>query len=80
MAYDYQALRGKIRGKFATQAEFAQALGMDPASLSLKLNNRRDWTRTEIERACDLLGIPLEEAGPYFFAPLVGKTQQTPAE
>lgn len=76
MAYNYKELRGKIRGKFGTQEAFAQALDMDPASLSKKLNNKSDWTRAEIDRACTLLGIPLEEAVLYFFTPLVEKSQQ----
>ena len=76
MAYEYKELRGKIRGKFGTQEAFAQALGVNPASLSAKLNNKSDWSRMEIDRACALLGISLEEASRYFFTPLVEKTQQ----
>ena len=68
MAYNYKELRGKIRGKFGTQEAFAKAMGMNSASLSLKLNNKSDWTRVEIERACTLLGIPLEDAVLYFFS------------
>lgn len=77
MLYDYDKLRGAIREKFGRQGDFARAMGMHPATLSLKLNNHRDWTRAEIERACDLLGIPREDAGVYFFTLKVVKTQQT---
>lgn len=65
--YDYSKLCGKIREKFGKQYNFASAMGMHPSTLSLKLNNHRDWTREEIVRACELLGIDLEDAGSYFF-------------
>lgn len=77
MAYCYKKLLGKIREKFGKQDVFATALGISPSSLSLKLNNKTDWKRVEIERACKLLDIPLEEASLYFFVPLVEKTQQS---
>lgn len=63
----YAKLRGRIREKFATQEAFAQAMGMNPASLSGKLNGRTEWSRAEIEKACSLLDIPLAEAHLYFF-------------
>ena len=66
---DYSELRGKIRAKFKRQGDFAKALGMDASSLSKKLNNRTQWTRPEIEKACELLGIPLADAHLYFFCP-----------
>jgi transcriptional regulator with XRE-family HTH domain len=67
MAYDYSKLRGKIREVYNQQDEFARAMGKSPATLSKKLNNQVDWSRVEIDRACELLGIPLEEVPLYFF-------------
>jgi hypothetical protein len=66
--YNYSKLDGKIREKFGTQAVFAKAMKKSPSTISQKLNNQRDWTRAEIVLACELLGIPLEEAVSYFFA------------
>ena len=63
----YAKLRGRIREKFGKQEYFAEAMGMDPSSLSKKLNNKTEWTRIEIEKACVLLEIPLAEAHLYFF-------------
>lgn len=63
----YARLKGKIKEKFGTQESFAEAMGMDKATLSAKLNNKVDWKREEIEKACILLGIPLEEVHLYFF-------------
>ena len=63
----YPKLRGDIREKFATQAAFAEAMGMDSSTLSAKLNGRTEWTRAEISKACGLLDIPFEELHSYFF-------------
>jgi hypothetical protein len=67
MAYDYAKLRGRIREVYGTQEAFACAMKMSPATLSQKLNNRVDWSREEMDRACELLCIPLEEVPLYFF-------------
>lgn len=63
----YAKLRGKIREFFGTNKAFAEAMGMDCSSLSFKLNNKAPWKREEIERACILLHIPIEEVHLYFF-------------
>lgn len=64
----YPKLRGRIREKFCTQESFASKMGMSPATLSIKLRGKTDWTRAEIELACELLEIPITEAHSYFFA------------
>lgn len=66
---DYSKIRGAIREKYGTQQAFAPALGMSEASLSAKLNGRTEWQTDEIVKACELLGIPLEQAHEYFFCP-----------
>lgn len=63
----YAKLRGRIVEKFRTQSAFAEAMGMNVATLNGKLNNRSQWTADEIAKACDLLDIPLSEAHLYFF-------------
>lgn len=63
----YAMLRGKIREVFKTETAFAIAMGMNPATLSSKLNNTTPWKREEIEKACELLGIPIENVHLYFF-------------
>lgn len=65
----YSKLRGKIREVFGTQDAFSAYMGMNAATLSQKLNGKLDWTRTEIEKACPALGIPLAEMHIYFFCP-----------
>lgn len=65
----YSKLRGKIREVFGTQKAFAEAMEMDVATLSAKLNGRSEWSRCEMEKACILLAIPMGEMHLYFFCP-----------
>lgn len=69
MEYDFDKLRGRIREKLGNEAKFAEKIGISPASLSSKFNNKSDFTATEISRATDydVLNIQMEEIGVYFF-------------
>lgn len=71
----YAKLKGKIKEVFGTIKVFADEMGKDVSSISAKLNNKTPWKREEIELACKLLGIPIEEVHLYFFTQKVGKTQ-----
>lgn len=71
----YAKLRGRIIEYFGRNGDFANALEIDPSSLSAKLSNKSPWKREEIEKACELLEIPIEEVYLYFFSQKVGKTQ-----
>lgn len=64
---DYSKLRGRIIEVFKTNQAFADALKIDNSSLSAKLNNKSTWKREQIEKACMLLEIPIEEVHAYFF-------------
>lgn len=68
MDYDYSKLCGKIREVYGTQAKFAEAMGMGKASLSLKLNNKSEWSQAEMTTAMELLHIPRQSVRTYFFA------------
>ena len=72
----YAKLRGKIKEVFSVNEAFAKAMDFDLSTLSAKLNNKSPWKREEIEKACILLGIPIEEVYIYFFTQKVGKSQQ----
>lgn len=65
--FDYSKLRGKIKEVFGTEGNFAKAMVLSSTALSQKLNNIVPFTQLEINRACDLLGIPLEFIPVYFF-------------
>ena len=60
-------LREEIGKKFRSTEEFAKAMGMNRSTLSFKLNSKTGWKQAEIEKACKLLDISMEEVGEYFF-------------
>lgn len=70
MQWNYAKLRGKIKEIFSTQDAFAEALGIGRVSLSQRLNNVLEFTQEEIFRACELLGISVDDIPDYFFCPL----------
>ena len=63
----YGRLKERIREKFKTQQLFAQTLGVNLATLNLKLNGKTSWTSNEIEKVCILLDISTNEIIDYFF-------------
>lgn len=60
-------LREQIKVVFGTQKAFADAMGMNVATLSGKLNSKTTWTLAEIDKVCDILKIPTSEIQEYFF-------------
>lgn len=60
-------LREQIKTVFGTQKAFADAMGMNVATLNSKLNGKAEWTLAEIEKACKLLSISTDEIKDYFF-------------
>ena len=67
MEYDYSVLRGKIRDLYGSEKAFASAIGMASATLSMKLNNRREFTQGEIRKIMDALHEDRAMASRYFF-------------
>lgn len=65
--FDYSKLEGKITEVYKTNYKFAEALGVSKASLSAKLNNKVDFTQSEIQKSIILLKIPEDEVSLYFF-------------
>lgn len=65
--YDYRKLKGKIKEVYDIQSEFAKALDISDTSLTNKLNSSTYFYQTEIDLACELLDIPVNEIGVYFF-------------
>ena len=68
----YSKLKGKIKEVFGTNQAFADAMGKDVSTISAKLNNKSTWKREDIENACELLHIPIEEVHIYFFVQKLG--------
>ena len=60
-------LKEKIKEVYGTQKPFADAMGMNVATLNAKLNGKATWTLEEIDKAISLLGILGSEIKEYFF-------------
>lgn len=65
--YDYSELLGDIKRVFGAQTAFAKAMGMAESTLSLKLNNKAEWSQDEMMLAVDLLQAEVSKVRPYFF-------------
>lgn len=68
MGRDYEVLKRKILGKYGNLMSFAEAIGVTPSTLSLKLSGQSDWKRAEIALAIQLLELTLEEVESIFFS------------
>lgn len=76
MSFNYSKLRGRIKEKYVTQENFAQKMGVSRTTLSQKLNNINEFTQQEINKAVELLDLPVEEIPIYFFVIEVQKSEQ----
>ena len=66
--FDYSKLYGKIREVFGTQEAFAEAMGMSRTAINSRLKQGVEWKSPEIVKACELLGVSLDESHLYFFS------------
>ena len=66
--FNYSKLIGRIKEYRFTHERLAEAININKSSLSAKFNNRSNFTQPEIDAICELLDIPNEEIGIYFFA------------
>lgn len=64
----YPKLRGRIVEKYQNIANFARKIGVEPNVISRKLGGKIGLTKNDIKVWSDLLEIPLEEIGIYFFS------------
>ena len=76
MVFDYSKLSGKIKEKYGSLKNFAEALGTSGRILSKKLNNISNFKQEEISKAIELLEIPENEIIIYFFKEKVQKFEQ----
>lgn len=65
--YDYSKLKEKILDKYGCNCNFAIKLKVSERTLSLKLNNKRDFRQREMKKMCELLGISVTKIHEYFF-------------
>lgn len=76
MEFDYSALRGKIRERFGTEGNFANAIGMNPSTLSQKLSNKLEFSQQDIMDCLKALHMGSDFIKPYFFTLKVAKWQK----
>jgi len=74
--FDYSKLLGKIKERYGTQNKFAEAMGIGRTALSCKINNKAQFSQTEIKEARFLLGLKENDILEYFFNEKVHKTEQ----
>jgi transcriptional regulator with XRE-family HTH domain len=65
--YDYSELLGLIKSKKLRQEDLALKIGMNPATLNLKLNNKSEFNQSQIRQICIVLDIPSRLVPKYFF-------------
>ena len=63
----YPQLRGRIVAKYGTIENFSNAIGMSTVQISKKLNERCGFSKKDIEKWSELLGIESEDIGECFF-------------
>ena len=78
-----EALEAKIRAQKKggyTKGDIAAALGINPNTLTLKLNGKTDFTVSEAYQLAVLLGLSRNEFDAIFYAPKVDNMPTTEAE
>lgn len=66
--YNYSELLGRIKAKKITQEELARQIHLNPSTLNQKLNNKSEFSQTEMRNILKILGEPIENIAAYFFA------------
>lgn len=67
MQWNYSKLKGRFTERGLTRAHIAEEIGIAPSTLSLTLNNQREFTPTEIVHLCEFLEIQPQDMHKYFF-------------
>ena len=65
--YEYSKLRGRIREKLGTEGKFAEKIGRSSNYVSKVFKNGTVLTQEDIRKAVDVLDIPIDQIGEYFF-------------
>jgi len=72
---NYNKLRGRIIEKFGRYSNFADAIAVTPQTVWNKLTGKTEISQQEVRAWADILGIPNEEIGVYFFTLNVAKAE-----
>jgi transcriptional regulator with XRE-family HTH domain len=67
MKYNYSKLLGRLKERNLTQEKLAKIIGKNNGTINAKFNNKFAFTADEIDCICEVLEIPNNEIGTYFF-------------
>ncbi len=73
--YDYSKLRGLIKEKLKTEGEFARRIGRSHNYLTKVFNGQTYLNHRDIAMGAEVLEIPKEDIGVYFFTKEVHKNE-----
>ena len=65
--HDLNKLIGLIIEKYGSKRRFAKEMCLSERSTYLKLQGKNEFKPSEIDKACELLGITSDEIPVYFF-------------
>lgn len=65
--FNYCKLLGRLKEKGLTQGKLASEIGINPSTLSLKLNGQGCFSSEEIDAICEKIDIHTDDIGQYFF-------------
>lgn len=65
--FNHEKLEQRINAMYGSKEAFGKLMGMTKQRINSRLKSATDFTRSEIEKAADLLNIQPEEIPVYFF-------------
>lgn len=71
MSFEYNRLKGRIVEKVGSQKALAEKLGISEIAFSKKINGINRFSSDDIIKITEILNIPKEDIGDYFFTPKV---------
>lgn len=69
MYQPYHKLRVRFAEMEMRQGDVAQAAGMAKSTMTARMQGKQPFTAWEIQRVAEVLNIPREQYGDYFFEP-----------
>lgn len=73
--YDYSKLSGRIKEKCGTQESFAKEIKRSHTYISSVMNGKAYFSQGDIDTGAEVLDIPSDEIGVYFFTKKVHKNE-----
>lgn len=67
MVFNYSKLKGRIVEIYGSQGNFAEKYGISKQMMTYKMRGQRGITTKDIIKMSEMLRIPKEQIGEYFF-------------